>query len=127
MDEVESQENDLGKEATATIEVGMVIGGEVEGESVDHITTGCGVAAVVWEHISRWCKVPPIYGFSVRDFLELHKSIKLGDLEKDAFHGIIVIAYWSIWKARNNKVFKGIEIKVEDIIIDIKSLGFLWF
>ncbi|XP_076941741.1 uncharacterized protein LOC143611423 [Bidens hawaiensis] len=86
---------------------------EVEGKSVDHITTGCGVAAVVWEHVSRWCKVPPIYAFSVRDPLELHKSIKLGDVEKDAFHGIIVIACWSIWKARNNKVSKGIRCPKE--------------
>ncbi|XP_076910753.1 uncharacterized protein LOC143568484 [Bidens hawaiensis] len=100
---------------------------EVEGESADHITTGCGDAALVWEHISRWWKVPPIYGFSVRDLLELHKSIKFGDVEKHVLHGIIVIACWSIWKAINDKVFEGIEVIVEDIIGDIKSLGFFWF
>ncbi|XP_076917527.1 uncharacterized protein LOC143577631 [Bidens hawaiensis] len=65
--------------------------------------------------------------FTVRDHLELHKSIKLGDIENEVFHGVIIIACWRIWKARNDKVFEGKEVKVEDIIGDIKVLGFLWF
>ncbi|XP_076917387.1 uncharacterized protein LOC143577439 [Bidens hawaiensis] len=87
--------------------------------------TGCGIPAVVWEHISRWCKVPPIFGFSV--LLELHKTTKLGVVEKEAFHGIITIACWRLWKAKNEKVFDGKEVIVKEIIGDIKAYGFLWF
>ncbi|XP_076936225.1 uncharacterized protein LOC143603273 [Bidens hawaiensis] len=100
---------------------------ELGNESADHINTGCMVAAIVWDHVSKWCRVPPIYGFSVRDLLELHKSCKLGLVEKEAFHGIVIIVCWRVWKARNEKVFEGKDIKIEDIIGDIKSLGFLWF
>ncbi|XP_076900492.1 uncharacterized protein LOC143554672 [Bidens hawaiensis] len=100
---------------------------EVGRESADHITTGCFVSTIVWDHISRWCKIAPIYGFSVRDMLEFHKIIKLGEIEKEVFHRIIIIGCWRIWKARNEKVFEGKEVKVEEIIGDIKVLGFLWF
>ncbi|XP_076895079.1 uncharacterized protein LOC143547568 [Bidens hawaiensis] len=93
-------------------------------ESADHIYTGCMVAAVVWENISRWCKVPPIFGFSVRDLLELHKVNYIGANKNEVLHGIIIIACWTIWKARNEKVFEGKDVKIEEIIADIKSFIF---
>ncbi|XP_076921629.1 uncharacterized protein LOC143583114 [Bidens hawaiensis] len=98
-----------------------------EVETVDHIMTGCGVSTMVWEHISRWCNVPPIFGFSVRDILELHKSTNIGANKKEVFHGIIIIALWKIWKARNEHVFEGKEINLFEIIGDIKASGFLWY
>ncbi|XP_076911852.1 uncharacterized protein LOC143569957 [Bidens hawaiensis] len=73
----------------------------------------------VSDNICALCEV------EIRDLLELHKSIKLGDVAKEAFHRIIIIVCWSIWIARNDKVFEGSEVKVEDIIGGIKSLGFL--
>ncbi|XP_076926566.1 uncharacterized protein LOC143589796 [Bidens hawaiensis] len=91
-------------------------------ETTYHIYTGCMVATVVWDHISRWCKVPPVFSFSVRDLLNLHKSIKLGLVEKEAFHGIVIVACWRIWKARNEKVFEGKDVKIEEVIGDIKCL-----
>ncbi|XP_076920623.1 uncharacterized protein LOC143581819 [Bidens hawaiensis] len=51
-------------------------------ETADNLLTGCGAVSVVWDHISRWCKVPPIFGFSVRDLLELHTNINLGANKK---------------------------------------------
>ncbi|XP_076881447.1 uncharacterized protein LOC143529564 [Bidens hawaiensis] len=100
---------------------------EIGIESVDHITTGCLVAAVVWEHVSRWCKIPPIFGFSVRDLLELYKTIEIGETKKEALHGIVIMACWRIRKAGNEKVFNSKVVNLEEIIGDIKSLGFLWF
>ncbi|XP_076954216.1 uncharacterized protein LOC143628536 [Bidens hawaiensis] len=96
-------------------------------ESADHITTGCLVASVVWDHISQWCKVPPIFGFTVRDLLDLYKSMELGDVEKEVFHGIVIVACWRIWMARNEKFFKGKEVKIEELIGDIKSSGYFWY
>lgn len=69
---------------------------ELRKESTDHITTGCLMAMVVWDHINRWCKIPLIYGFSVRDLLELHKNIRLGKIEKEVLHWIIIIGCWRI-------------------------------
>ncbi|XP_076949911.1 uncharacterized protein LOC143622733 [Bidens hawaiensis] len=86
---------------------------EMSGETADHIMTGCGVSSVVWDHISRWCKFPPIFGFTVRDLLELYKIINVVTIKKEALHGIIIIACWRIWKARNEKVFEGKAVNVK--------------
>ncbi|XP_076905265.1 uncharacterized protein LOC143560980 [Bidens hawaiensis] len=100
---------------------------DLEVESVEHVFSGCLVALRVWEFVGHWCKAPPVFVFSVRDLLELHLASGLGVLEKKILQGVVIIACWRIWKARNEKVFKGKEIKIEEIIGDIKSLGFLWF
>ncbi|KAJ0889646.1 putative reverse transcriptase zinc-binding domain-containing protein [Helianthus annuus] len=39
-------------------------------ESVNHILCSCYIAAIVWAQISSWCKVDPIYAFTVKDLLE---------------------------------------------------------
>ncbi|XP_076948386.1 uncharacterized protein LOC143620614 [Bidens hawaiensis] len=96
-------------------------------ETADHLFTHCAFAAIVWEHISRWCKIPHIFSFSVKNLLELHKTVKLGEKEKEVFHGLVIVACWRIWKARNEKVYEGKEVKIEDLIGDIKSLGVFWF
>ncbi|KAK1426775.1 hypothetical protein QVD17_15455 [Tagetes erecta] len=44
-------------------------------ETATHLLTSCYVANMVWQHISSWCKIPPIFAFSVRDILEIHKSV----------------------------------------------------
>ncbi|MFS7973729.1 hypothetical protein Hanom_Chr09g00860101 [Helianthus anomalus] len=36
-------------------------------------------------------------------------------------------ALWCLWVARNEAIFSGIEVKVENIFCNLKSLGFLWF
>ncbi|XP_076955773.1 uncharacterized protein LOC143630728 [Bidens hawaiensis] len=95
-------------------------------ETADHLFTGCAVEAIVWDHISRWCKIPHIFSFSVTNLLELHKTVKLGKKEKKVFHGLVIVACWIIWKARNEKVFEGKEVNIEDLIGDIKSLGFFF-
>ncbi|XP_076888770.1 uncharacterized protein LOC143539312 [Bidens hawaiensis] len=96
-------------------------------DTIDHLTTGCSVASTVWDHVTRWCKVPPFFGFSVRDVLELSKLVGLLEKDKEAFHGIVIVACWSIWKARNERIFEKKNIKIDSIIGEIKSLGFLWY
>lgn len=96
-------------------------------ESADHIFTGCAVTAVVWENISWWCKIPHIFAFSVRDLLDISDFVDLEASEKDIIHGIIIIACWRIWKTRNERLYGGKEVKIGEIIGDIKSLWLLWF
>ncbi|XP_076931546.1 uncharacterized protein LOC143596729 [Bidens hawaiensis] len=42
-------------------------------ETAEHLFVTCQFAHLVWSVISCWCKVPPIYAFSTRDLLELHR------------------------------------------------------
>ncbi|KAJ0908686.1 hypothetical protein HanRHA438_Chr07g0313201 [Helianthus annuus] len=41
--------------------------------------------------------------------------------------GIVIVACWCLWKARNRVVFSSGQANVDDIFNEIRSLGFLWF
>ncbi|XP_022031165.1 uncharacterized protein LOC110932116 [Helianthus annuus] len=98
-----------------------------EEETSVHLFTSCLVASVLWQKVSSWCRMPPIFAFSVRDLLDVHKTGSHKAEAKKRIQGIIRVACWSIWLARNNAIFSGKEVKVEEIFSDVRSLGFLWY
>ncbi|XP_022040373.1 uncharacterized protein LOC110942918 [Helianthus annuus] len=98
-----------------------------EEETVDHLFIGCHVASVVWNGISVWCKIPNIFAFTVRDLLGIFKELTVSDRKKEAVQGIIMIACWNIWRARNNFVFANKPVKIDKIISEVKALGHFWF
>ncbi|XP_022042384.1 uncharacterized protein LOC110945053 [Helianthus annuus] len=96
-----------------------------EDESADHIFGACFVASTVWNAISSWCKIPNIIVFSLKDLLTTNLHLKDSDKKKAAVHGIIFIACWSLWRARNNIRFLNSPVRIEGIVSEIKALGFL--
>ncbi|KAJ0599248.1 putative RNA-directed DNA polymerase [Helianthus annuus] len=96
-------------------------------ESVDHIFTSCFFAVVLWQKISRWCHIPPIFAFSFKDLLEIHKGGHISVKDRVVIQGIIYISCWSIWATRNKIIFSNSEFKADKVFSDIKSLGFLWY
>ncbi|XP_021971086.1 uncharacterized protein LOC110866041 [Helianthus annuus] len=101
--------------------------GEVE-ETMDHLFTACTLASNVWHAISTWCKIPEIFAFSVFDLSKIHKHARVSRVFKaEVVKGLIVIACWKIWKARNEKIFQQSSSNARDIVEAIKSIGFLWF
>ncbi|KAJ0742858.1 hypothetical protein HanPI659440_Chr10g0368951 [Helianthus annuus] len=98
-----------------------------EGEdAVGHLFTGCLAANVVRNSISNWCRVSQIVAFSFQDLMEVHLSCGLKDPEKSIFQGLIIIACWSLWKARNEARFRNYSLRVEKVISEMKSTGFFW-
>ncbi|MFS7974003.1 hypothetical protein Hanom_Chr09g00863321 [Helianthus anomalus] len=59
--------------------------------------------------------------------MEVHNFCGVGASEKSVIQGIVRVACWCIWKARNKAVFSEAVVKVEDIFREVRSLGFLWF
>ncbi|MFS7940817.1 hypothetical protein Hanom_Chr05g00468791 [Helianthus anomalus] len=74
-------------------------------ESAKHIFCSCSVALNLWYLISRWCRINPIYAFSIRDLLSIHEYSGLEKNAKEVLQGIIMMGCWCIWKARNEKRF----------------------
>ncbi|KAK1431592.1 hypothetical protein QVD17_08053 [Tagetes erecta] len=95
-------------------------------ETTEHLLVSCSVARLVWQFISSWCHIPPLYVFSVKDLLEAHKSINGLTIKKKAIQAIVLTACWKIWVTRNEKVFDGKSVNITKLMQDIKSLGFLW-
>ncbi|MFS7993461.1 putative reverse transcriptase zinc-binding domain-containing protein [Helianthus anomalus] len=69
---------------------------ETADETVEHLLIGCEVANAIWSFVASWCKVPPIFGFSVRDIMKFHTRVNLFPSKKYALQGIIIVASWSI-------------------------------
>ncbi|PWA39255.1 reverse transcriptase domain, Reverse transcriptase zinc-binding domain protein [Artemisia annua] len=100
---------------------------EDQEESVDHLFSACTIANGVWSGIARWLKLQPFFFFSVADIVQEFKSSSWSPSKRLIIKGIMIIACWRIWKARNEKIFKNERRNVTEIIVDIKVLSFLWF
>ncbi|XP_076913746.1 uncharacterized protein LOC143572474 [Bidens hawaiensis] len=96
-------------------------------ESIEHILTGCSISAGIWNGVSTWCKVPGMILFHVNDLVSMHDHCRVSGNKKTILHGIIIIACWRMWRARNEKIFSSKEPNVVEMIADIKTLGFLWY
>ncbi|KAJ0520598.1 putative RNA-directed DNA polymerase [Helianthus annuus] len=96
-------------------------------ETAEHLFSGCIFATGIWMAIASWCGIPNIFAFSVRDIVAMHLSVGLKGVKKIAFQGIMFISLWSIWKARNDRIFSDKKLKVMEVVAEIKSLSFLWF
>ncbi|XP_022041679.1 uncharacterized protein LOC110944328 [Helianthus annuus] len=100
---------------------------ETSDESIEHVLTGCPVSAGVWNAITNWCRIPGMFVFHVKDLVEFHEHCGVSGIYKTVIHGIIIIACWRMWKARNDKVFANKDTSVAEMVADIKSLGFLCY
>ncbi|XP_035835702.1 uncharacterized protein LOC118483978 [Helianthus annuus] len=93
-------------------------------ETIEHVLTGCVMAVGVWNAISVWCNIPRPFVFHVKDLVDLHDHSGVVGVKKMILHGIIIIACWRLWRARNDKVFNSKVSNVVDMVADIKTLGF---
>ncbi|MDV3153228.1 MAG: reverse transcriptase domain-containing protein, partial [Candidatus Phytoplasma australasiaticum] len=100
---------------------------DFDDETSEHLFTGCGISGGVWNGISRWCRVPEIYVFHVSDLVNLHETSGTTGIKKEVFKGVIIIACWMLWRARNGKIFDNKVPKVVEILAEIKILSFLWY
>ncbi|MFS7999078.1 hypothetical protein Hanom_Chr12g01161751 [Helianthus anomalus] len=94
---------------------------------IDHIVAECLYSNGVWCGIARWCRIPPIFLFSVHDIHVIAEHSGYSQPKKEVIRGILVITLWRIWKARNEKVFRETNVSIVQVIADVKVLSFLWF
>lgn len=95
-------------------------------ETIDHLFTSCLLASVIWQHIWAWCRIPLMQVASFTDVARAHDCVQGNVRKKKAVQAVIMVACWSIWKARNNFIFSDSPTKVIDVIGEIKILSFLW-
>ncbi|XP_021986259.1 uncharacterized protein LOC110882582 [Helianthus annuus] len=95
-------------------------------ETVDHLLTACSVAIRVWETVSAWCNIPPIFAFEFKDLMDSHNSIQVGKKAKKIILWLAIISCWYIWKGRNELVFNQMRRSPQEIMVEIKLRGFGW-
>lgn len=100
--------------------------GESE-ETVDHLFSGCKIIGLIWEAVALWCNIPRFFVFSLSDVLHMMDGLPFKAKKKEIVYGILIVACWRLWKARNDKIFNGTDLNVPHLIADVKSMAFLWF
>ncbi|KAJ0507322.1 hypothetical protein HanIR_Chr11g0505011 [Helianthus annuus] len=51
-------------------------------EDTNHLLTSCFISIIIWQNVSRWCKVPPIAAATVREMLNFHQSADVNGYKK---------------------------------------------
>ncbi|XP_022019947.1 uncharacterized protein LOC110920009 [Helianthus annuus] len=95
-------------------------------ESAEHLFVSCGLAQSVWQWVSLWCKIPPIFAFNLKDLLQLFKFVGGSEKYRKAFHAVCLTTIWYIWKVHNGTLFNDVQIHMQKLMSDIKSLSVLW-
>ncbi|XP_022040060.1 uncharacterized protein LOC110942593 [Helianthus annuus] len=94
---------------------------KTDDESVEHIFTSCIVAVILWQKVSWWCGMAPIYAFSVKDLLDVHKDRNINSGVKHVVQGIMFISVWCLWLARNRAVFSNADVKVDSVFSEVRD------
>jgi hypothetical protein len=91
-------------------------------ETSVHLFRHCDFSAKIWYKIANWIGhdliLPPSLGHSFSMFV----GCGLGKFRRKGF-GLIMHAFiWSIWRARNNRIFNGGVIDPDEIFDSIKRI-----
>ncbi|KAL8233591.1 hypothetical protein R6Q59_019691 [Mikania micrantha] len=82
---------------------------------------------MVWWQILVWCNVPiPVNFSTVSSLLNHVERYGTTNSRKKVTNAIIQATIWNIWKARNNKVFKGYVTTWFKMVEDVKEMTYLW-
>ncbi|XP_022020337.1 uncharacterized protein LOC110920432 [Helianthus annuus] len=101
-----------------------VLCGDYE-ESCDHLFVSCHFAQSAWQNLADWCRIPPIIAFGMKDLLTIHGS-NPGSRRKKVIHVVILVAFWSIWKIRNDVVYRHAVPNFTRTLDEIKPMAYLW-
>ncbi|KAK1363681.1 hypothetical protein POM88_039242 [Heracleum sosnowskyi] len=95
-------------------------------ETVDHLFWDCTIASSLWPKILEW------WGFILQDIQPNTKSLKgilalaRGSNLRQAWEIVVSSTFWTLWLARNEHIFKGTEISLENSLLLVQLRSFQW-
>ncbi|GJW56322.1 RNA-directed DNA polymerase, eukaryota [Tanacetum coccineum] len=95
-------------------------------EDVQHVFFRCDVARVVLRKICRWWDLDWQEICSFSDWDAWFLSFRLSSRLKSILEGVFYVAWWRIWRLRNQVVFDASPPNRSTIFDDIVSWSFLW-
>jgi len=96
-------------------------------ESSSHLFLHCNIFGSVWHSIYNWIGVSVTNPFYVPDhFHQFSFSSGIGNKRRSLLQVIWYATVWEIWKERNNRLFKGNECPVLQVVDRIKAISYMW-
>ncbi|KAJ0934872.1 putative reverse transcriptase zinc-binding domain-containing protein [Helianthus annuus] len=98
-----------------------------EVETVEHIFVSCLFARSIWWNFFVWVRIPmPNTLNSLKEIIKTIQESPGSQRWKKIVYTAALATVWSIWAARNAKVFEGRFIPVRRMIEAIKEDAFVW-
>ncbi|CAJ2643768.1 unnamed protein product [Trifolium pratense] len=98
-----------------------------EEEDIDHVFFNCSFSQQIWKGIFVWLNVDFIpYEVCWQHFISFGALVKNKSYAK-ARHVIWLATTWSLWRARNNIMFRGDVINLQSLINQIIYISWFWF
>jgi len=96
-------------------------------ESSPYLFLHCTILGSVLHLIYSWIGVSLTTPFSVPDhFHQFSFSSGIGIKRRSILQVIWYALVWEIWKERNNRLFKGKECPVRQVVERIKAISYMW-
>jgi hypothetical protein len=100
-----------------------------EVEDIHHIFFTCTVSSLIWSKVFRWMGVNPISFVDISNHFTLFGDLLKGGHYKKFRHLIWLATTWSIWRKRNNIIFRGEFVNISSIssLDQIIYIAWFWF
>lgn len=94
-----------------------------EPESVDHLFLQCGMVWEVWCEVLRWWSVEWVVPASIKSLFCWWRGWKFKKVKRVLWELSSLAVIWSVWKVRNEVIFKGVVPKWE-VLGDTPTIKF---
>ncbi|GAU34172.1 hypothetical protein TSUD_162720 [Trifolium subterraneum] len=92
-------------------------------ESSSHLFMHCKVAHLVWYEIFKWLGVVLVMPPNLFYLFDYFSAAAFSKKSSKGFRMVWHAVLWSIWKARNNKIFNGIAVDPLEIAEEAKVVS----
>jgi hypothetical protein len=96
-------------------------------EDINHIFFICTVSSQIWSKVFRWMGVNPISFVNITNHFTLFGGLLKGGHYKKFHHLIWLETTWTIWRKRNNIVFRGEFVNISSLVDQIICIAWFWF
>jgi hypothetical protein len=96
-------------------------------ESIDHIFLTCRVTATVWSLIFGWMGIQGSSARNIQQHFLWFGDLLKGKHSKRVKHIIWLATMWSLWRTRNNIIFRGDFVNVQSLVDQIVYISWFWF
>ncbi|CAJ2631177.1 unnamed protein product [Trifolium pratense] len=98
-----------------------------EKEDINHLFFNCSFSIRVWTNIFKWMKVTYIHFEEVWSHFNSFGALVKNNKNAKGRHLIWLATTWSLWRARNNTMFRGVVANVSVIVDQIIFITWFWF
>jgi hypothetical protein len=95
-------------------------------ETLHHCFLGCHFIATVWRDVYYWMGISHLSASNVQQHFIVFGDIIKGKKCKKVKQLIWLATMWSIWRSRNNILFRGDVVNIITLVDQIKYISWFW-